>query len=78
MVLAIIPPQSRDEPMSPRRNLPSRRPTYRPDQVMLEDVLRLAMMETLNAPEYAEASEACEAESLGYVIAPASSRADEF
>jgi hypothetical protein len=29
---------------------------------MLEAVLRLAMMETLNAAEYAEASEACEVE----------------
>jgi hypothetical protein len=60
MVLAITPPQSRDEPMPSRRNLPSRRPTYRPDQAMLEAVLRLAMMETSNAAEYAEACEACE------------------
>jgi hypothetical protein len=45
---------------------------------MLEALLRLAMMETLDVAEYVEASEACEVESMSCVMAPASSRADEF
>jgi hypothetical protein len=44
---------------------------------MLEAVLRLVMVETLDAAEYAEAREVCKVESMSCVMATASSRADE-
>jgi hypothetical protein len=58
----------------PRKSLPSRRRTYGPDEVILEAMLRLVMMETLDAA----ASKTYEVESMGYLLVLASFVADLY